>query len=92
MFVLILSLTLNACADETVKLSYGTFKVHHHAPLEMEQAIEYCTSLSGRLPRFNNVDDFEALGAVHLAHNISYSMVRAESQKQLAILFKDVIC
>ena len=76
MFLLVLGFTLNVHAVETVELSYGSFQVHYIEPLEMEQAIEYCSKLNGRLPRFNNPDDYETLGAFHLTHNISRSWVR----------------
>ena len=72
----ILSLAVDVRAAETIQLSYGTFTVHYSAPLEMEHAVEYCLNLTGRLPRFNNHVDFEALSALHLAHNTSVTWVR----------------
>ena len=76
MFLLVLGFTLNVRAVETVELSYGSFQVHYIEPLEMEQAIEHCSKLNGRLPRFNNPVDYERLGALHLTYNISRSWVR----------------
>ena len=84
MFVPTLSLAVDVRAAETIQLSYGTFTVHYSAPLEMEHAVEYCSNLTGRLPRFNNYDDFDALDALHLAHNTSVTWVRAESFEFLA--------
>ena len=77
--MLILSLAISVRAAETIQLSYGTFTVHYCAPLEMDRAVEYCSNLTGRLPRFNNDDDFVALGALHSTHNTNYTWVRAES-------------
>ena len=76
MFLIVLGLTLNVHAVETIQLSYGSFEVHYNEPLEMEQAIDHCSKLNGRLPRFNNPEDYETLGGMHLTHDISRSWVR----------------
>ena len=75
--MLVLGFAGNVRAVDTIQLSYGSFEIHYNAPLEMEQAVEYCSTLNGRLPRFNNDADYDALGSLHLTHNITHSWVSA---------------
>ena len=66
-----------ALAADKIKLSYGTFDALYCEPLEMAQAIEHCKKLNGRLPRFNNHDDYNKLGALYAKYGLTHTWVRS---------------
>ena len=76
MRVLLLSVP-TAFATDRVHLSYGTFDAHYCEPLEMAEAIKHCSNMSGRLPRFNNYDDYNALGALYAKYDLTHTWVRS---------------
>ena len=40
-------------------------------PLEMQEAVDTCSAtFNGRLPRFNNRDDFDAIGTMYEKYDI----------------------
>ena len=43
-------------------LSYGKFNSYLMKDAEMEEAVENCDKLHGRLPRFNTLDDYNKFG------------------------------
>merc|ERR1711892_178543 len=68
------SLTVaTAFASDQIKLSYGAFDAHYCEPLEMAPAIEHCKKLNGRLPRFNNHDDYNSLGALYAKYGLTHT-------------------
>ena len=66
-----------AYAADRVHLSYGAFDAYYCEPLEMAQAIQHCSQMNGRLPRFNNHDDYNALGALYAKYGLTHTWVRS---------------
>ena len=63
LFYVVTKFTLSST---TVDLSYGQFNAHLIEPLEMQEAVDTCSAtFNGRLPRFNNRDDFDAIGTMY---------------------------
>lgn len=62
--------------SNTISLSYGTFDVYLMEPLEMAEAIDACTVMDGRLPRFNDEHDFEIIGSLYSQYDFVVTWVK----------------
>ena len=56
-----------------VNLSYGEFATYLMEPAELNEAIENCNLLNGRLPRMNNLEDFHKIGELSVRTDSVYT-------------------
>ena len=66
---------------DTVRLSYGTFDAYKMEPLEMAEAVDACSLINGRLPRFNDKDDYEMIGSLYSQYDIVVTWVKSRYNK-----------
>ena len=56
-----------------IDLSYGRFATYFMPAAEMNEAIENCNVMNGRLPKVNNLEDFHKIGDLSVRTDYIYT-------------------